>query len=170
AGANADRRAAEGGSKKKEIILEAKAEALKAAKPAELENRERRAELQRYETRLDKKDEQLDTQAAELTSKERRIAERETSLESERTKIEQLQEEQRVELARVAGLSQDEARGLLLESVEEEMRDITNRKVREYEIEARERADEKARASITMALPRYAPGHTGEHTGTGGAP
>src|SRR5205814_3834896 len=153
--ATADRLLAEARTKQKDIILEAKDEALKVAKSAELENRERRAELQRYETRLDKKDEQLDTQAAELTSKERKIAERESSLESERTKIEQLQEEQRVELARVAGLSQDEARGLLLESVEEEMRDITNRTVREYEIEARERADEKARATITMHLPRY---------------
>src|SRR5438552_16693587 len=110
--ANADRLLAEARTKQKEIILEAKDEAIKVAKTAETENRERRAELQRYETRLDKKDEQLDTQAAELTSKERRIAERESSLESERTKIEQLQEEQRVELARVAGLSQDEARGL----------------------------------------------------------
>src|SRR5205823_4581830 len=104
---NAERLLAEARTKQKEIILEAKDEALKVAKSAELENRERRAELQRYESRLDKKDEQLDTQAAELTSKERKIAEWESSLEGERTKIEQLQEEQRVELARVAGLSQD---------------------------------------------------------------
>src|SRR5213076_769113 len=71
-----------------------------------------------------------------------------------------------VELARVAGLSQDEARALLLESVEEEMRDITNRKVREYEIEARERADDKARAIITIALQPYAAEHTAEHSVT----
>src|SRR5439155_22057538 len=58
---NADRLLAEARTKQKEIILEAKDEALKVAKSAELENRERRAELQRYETRLDKKDEQLDT-------------------------------------------------------------------------------------------------------------
>src|SRR5712692_5281145 len=84
----------------------------------------------------------------------------------QRAQIEQLQDEQRVELARVAGLSQDEARALLLESVEEEMRDITNRKVREYEIEARERADDKARAIITLALQRYAAEHTTEHSVT----
>src|SRR5437764_13982108 len=77
--ANADRLLAEARTKQKEIILEAKDEAIKVAKTAEAENRERRAELQRYETRLDKKDEQLDTQAAELTSKERKIAERESS-------------------------------------------------------------------------------------------
>ncbi|HUP51637.1 MAG TPA: Rnase Y domain-containing protein, partial [Longimicrobiales bacterium] len=56
---NAERLQAEARNKQKEIILEAKDEALRIAKAAETENRERRAELQRYETRLDKKDEQL---------------------------------------------------------------------------------------------------------------
>ncbi|HEY8861837.1 MAG TPA: ribonuclease Y, partial [Candidatus Limnocylindria bacterium] len=123
-------------------------------------------ELQRYETRLDKKDEQVDAQTAELVGRERKLTEKESALEAERAKIVQLQEEQQVELARVAGLTQDEARALLLESVEEEMRDITNRKVREYEIEARERADDKARAILTMALQRYAAVHTTEHSVT----
>jgi len=55
--ANADRLLAEARAKQKEIILEAKDEAIKTAKTAETENRDRRAELQRYEARLDKKDE-----------------------------------------------------------------------------------------------------------------
>ncbi|HEY8731991.1 MAG TPA: ribonuclease Y [Candidatus Limnocylindria bacterium] len=164
--ATADRLLAEARTKQKEIILEAKDEALKVAKSAEAENRDRRAELQRYETRLDKKDEQVDAQTAELVGRERKLTEKESALEAERAKIVQLQEEQQVELARVAGLTQDEARALLLESVEEEMRDITNRKVREYEIEARERADDKARAILTMALQRYAAEHTTEHSVT----
>ena len=163
---NADRLLAEARTKQKEIILEAKDEAIKIAKSAEAENRERRAELQRYESRLDKKDEQVDAQAAELVTREKKLVDKESSLEAERAKIGQLQEEQRVELGRVAGLSQDEARALLLESVEEEMRDITNRKVREYEIEARERADDKARSILTMALQRYAAEHTAEHSVT----
>ncbi|HEY8648977.1 MAG TPA: ribonuclease Y [Candidatus Limnocylindria bacterium] len=164
--ATADRLLAEARTKQKEIILEAKDEALKVAKSAEAENRDRRAELQRYETRLDKKDEQVDAQTAELVGRERKLTEKESALEAERAKIGELQEEQQVELARVAGLSQDEAKVLLLQSVEEEMRDITNRKVREYEIEARERADDKARAILTMALQRYAAEHTTEHSVT----
>ena len=164
--ATADRLLAEARTKQKDIILEAKDEALSVAKSAENENRERRAELQRYETRLDKKDEQLDAQVAELAGREKKITDKEASLDAERAKIEQLQEEQKVELARVAGLSQDEARALLLESVEEEMRDITNRKVREYEVDARERVDDKARAILTMALQRYAAEHTTEHSVT----
>src|SRR5436853_810321 len=148
--ATADRLLAEARTKQKDIILEAKDEALKVAKTAELENRERRAELQRYEGRLDKKDEQLDQKIAQVDERDRRLTSKEQELEGERGKIAQLQDEQRTELARVASLTMEEARGLLLDRVEEEMRDITGRKVRELEIEARERADERARDIITM--------------------
>jgi ribonucrease Y len=164
--ANADRLLAEARARQNQIILEAKDEALKVAKTAELENRERRAELQRYEGRLDKKDEQLDQKIAQVDERDRRLGQKEQELEAERGKIAQLQDEQRTELARVASLTMEEARTLLLDRVEEEMRDITGRKVRELEIEARERADERARDIITMALQRYAAEHTAEHSVT----
>jgi ribonucrease Y len=164
--ANSERLIAEARAKQKEIILEAKDEAIKLAKTAETENRERRAELQRYETRLDKKDEQLDQRLAAVDQRERKLVEKELELEAEREKVVQLQTEQRTELARVAGLSMDEARGLLLQRVEDEMRDITNRKVHDLEAEAREMADVRAREIITMALQRYAAEHTAEHTVT----
>jgi ribonuclease Y len=164
--ANADRLLAEARARQNQIILEAKDEALKVAKTAELENRERRAELQRYEGRLDKKDEQLDQKIAQVDERDHRLGQKEQELEAERAKIAQLQDEQRTELARVASLTMEEARGLLLERVEEEMRDITGRKVRELEMEARERADERARDIITMALQRYAAEHTAEHSVT----
>jgi ribonucrease Y len=164
--ANADRLLAEARAKQKEIILEAKDEALKVAKTAEVENRERRAELQRYEGRLDKKDEQLDQKVAQVEERDRRLGVKEKELEEERQKIGQLQEQQREELARVAALTMEEARSLLLEKVEEEMRDVTNRRVREMEIEARENADGKARDIITMAIQRFAAEHTAEHTVT----
>ena len=164
--ANSERLVAEARAKQKEIILEAKDEAIKLAKTAETENRERRGELQRYETRLDKKDEQLDQKLAAVDQRERRLVEKELELEAEREKITQLQTEQRTELARVAGLSMDEARGLLLQRVEDEMRDITNRRVHDLEAEARETADVRAREIITMALQRYAAEHTAEHTVT----
>jgi ribonucrease Y len=164
--ANADRLLAEARARQNQIILEAKDEALKVAKTAELENRERRAELQRYEGRLDKKDEQLDQKIAQVDERDRRLGQKEQELDGERGKIAQLQDEQRTELARVASLTMEEARGLLLDRVEEEMRDITGRKVRELEIEARERADERARDIITMALQRYAAEHTAEHSVT----
>src|ERR1700738_4744586 len=164
--ANADRLLAEARAKQKEIILEAKDEAITTAKTAENENRERRAELQRYEARLDKKDEQLDQKIAQVDERDRRLGVKEKDLDTERDKITQLQEEQREELARVASLTTDEARGLVLQRVEEEMRDVISRRVREMEAEAREGVDAKARDIITMGIQRFAAEHTTEHTVT----
>src|SRR5260221_905946 len=91
----ADRLLLEARTKQKELILEAKDEALKIAKGAENENRERRAELQRYERRLDKKDEQVVAQAAELITRERKLVETEAGLHTAPAKIRELQAEQR---------------------------------------------------------------------------
>src|SRR5256885_8939388 len=162
----ADRSLAGSRARQNKIILEAKDEPQKVARAAELENRERRAELQRYEGRMDKKDEQLDQKITQVEERDRKLTSKEQDLEAERAKIAQLQDEQRTELARVASLTMEEARTLLLERVEEEMRDITGRKVRELEVDARERADERARDIITMALQRYAAEHTAEHSVT----
>ena len=164
--ANADRLLAEGRTKQKELILEAKDEALRIQRQRETEDRERRAELQRYEARLDKKDAQLDVKTEQVEARDRRLAERESELDTQRAEIVRLQDEQRSELARVAGLTQEEARAILLEQIEQEVRDIANRRVREIEQEYRERADDRAREIITMALQRYAADHTAEQTVT----
>ena len=164
--ASADRLLAEARAKQKEIILEAKDEALRIAKQREADERERRAELQRYETRLDKKDEQLDTKIEQVEHRDSRLGEREKELEAQRAEVARLQEEQKAELARVAGLTQEEAKRVLLEQIDQEVRDAANRRVREIELETRERADDRARDIITMALQRYAADHTAEHTVT----
>ena len=164
--ANAERLVAEASARQKEILLDAKDEAIKVSKAAEAEVRDRRAELQRYESRLDKKDEQLDAKIAQVEERDRRLGEREKQLDEERAKVGELQEAQRTELSRVAALTQEEAREVVLQRTEEEVRDIMNRKVREMETEARERADERARSLITMAIQRYAAEATTEHTVT----
>jgi len=164
--ANADRLLAEASARQKEILLEAKDEALKVGKASEAETRERRAELQRYESRLDKKDEQLDSKTAQVEERDRRLGEKEQALEAERAKVGELQDAQRTELSRVAALTEEEARELLLQRVEVEVSDIMNRRVRDLEADARERADERARSYLTMAIQRYAAEATTEHTVT----
>jgi len=164
--ANADRLLAEASARQKEILLEAKDEALKVGKASEAETRERRAELQRYESRLDKKDEQLDSKTAQVEERDRRLGEKEQALEGERAKVGELQDAQRTELSRVAALTEEEARELLLQRVEVEVSDIMNRRVRDLEADARERADERARSYLTMAIQRYAAEATTEHTVT----
>ena len=161
---NADRLLSEARAKQKEIILEAKDEALKVHQAAEAENRERRAELQRHERRLEQKEETLGQKVEAADKRERSLIDREAGIESERKKVLEIQEQQRQELFRVAGLSQQDARDQLFRALEEELRDELNRRVRQLEQQAREEADQKARDVILLAIQRYAAEHTTEST------
>jgi ribonuclease Y len=162
--ATADRLLSDARAKQKEIILEAKDEALKVHQAAEAENRERRAELQRHERRLEQKDEQLTQKVDTADKRERSLIERESAIEAERKKVLEIQEQQKQELFRVAGLSLEDAREQLFRSLEDEMRDELNRRVRLLEQQAREEADQKARDVILLAIQRYAAEHTTEST------
>ncbi len=162
--ASADRLLTEARAKQKEIILEAKDEALKIHQAAEAESRERRADLQRLERRLEQKEQTLDQKVEAIDRHKEALGERETALEGERRKIVEIQEQQRAELLRVAALTQEEARGILLTRLEDEMRDELNRRVRQLEQQAKEGADDRARQIILLAIQRYAAEHTAAAT------
>lgn len=154
--ADADRLMTEAQAQQKELILEAKDEAHRLRASAEQDARERRAEVQRQERRLQQKEENLDRRIEGLEKRERALTQREEELETHRARVDELIAEQRRELERVAGLSQEEAAEIFLRSVESEMREQANKLVRQIEAQAREDADERARRLITTSIQRWA--------------
>ncbi|MER3397860.1 MAG: ribonuclease Y [Chloroflexota bacterium] len=160
----ANRLIAEARAKQKEILLEAKDEAIRVRNQAEAELRERRAELQRQERRLAQKEENLERRAEALERRERAVAQREREIESLRAKAEHLATLQQKELERVAGLSREEAKQLLLRSVEAEAREEAARLVRQIEQEAREEGERRARNILATAMQRLAAEVTSELT------
>lgn len=164
--ATAERLLAEARSRQKEIVLEARDEALRIQQTAEADNRERRADLQRHERRLEQKEQSLEQKLEAVDQQKAKLFEREQALETERKRILELQEQQRTELLRVSALTQEEARDVLFRRLEEELRDELNRRVRQLEAQAREEADDRARQIILLAIQRYAAEHTAEATVT----
>src|SRR5687768_12613089 len=69
----ADRLLSEARGKQKEIILEAKDQALQLHQAGEAQDRERRADLQRYERRLEQKEQSLDTKIESADRRERSL-------------------------------------------------------------------------------------------------
>jgi ribonuclease Y len=67
-------------------------------------------------------------------------------------------------LQRIANLSEEEAKEVILTRAEGEIRDETARLIREMEAKARAEADSKAREIITTAIQRYAADHVAETT------
>ena len=155
---------AEAAAKEKEILLQAKDDAIQIRTAAEAENRERRAEIQRQERRLQQKEETLDGKLAALEQRERAYQAREAELAARDKEIEQLRRAQTVELERISGLTREEARNVLVGKVETDVRDVCARRMREIELEAKEEADARARKVIGTAIQRYSSDQVSEAT------
>lgn len=149
---------------KKEVILEAKDEAHKIRTEAEKEAKEQRGELQKTEKRLVQKEESLDRKADALERKEEHLQKNEQEIETIKNDITELYQKQLSELERLANLTSEEARELLLNRVEEEIKHETAMMIKEVETNAKEQADKRAREIISLAIQRCAADHVAETT------
>ncbi len=160
----AERRLEAARKEAKEVVLSAKDEALRKRETAEQELERRRTGLRREEERLQGWREKLDDRQERLALREQALNKRQSALDKQRNRVEQMEDERRETLKRVAGLSREEAREELLASVEQEARQDMARVIREVEAEAHEEADKRARKVITTAIQRIASEHVAEVT------
>ncbi|NLT95407.1 MAG: ribonuclease Y [Clostridia bacterium] len=149
---------------KREAILEAKDEAHKLRVDAEKDIRERRNELQRIERRLIQKEESLDRKFESIERKEENLQKQENMIEKIKAEINSVYEKQLAELERLANLTSEEARELLLARVEEEIKHEAAMMIKDIEAQAKEEADKKAREIISLAIQRCAADHVAETT------
>jgi ribonuclease Y len=154
----------EADAQKKELVLEAKDEIHKLRAEAEKDIRERRNEIQRLERRLLQKEETLDKKLESLERKEELVANKEKRIEETQAQIDQLYRSQVAELERISGLTTEEAKQIILTSVEQEVRHETAQMIKDIENQAKEEADKRAREVITLAIQRCAADHVAETT------
>jgi ribonuclease Y len=148
----------------KELLLEAKEEALRIKTAAENDIRSLRGEVRAEQQRLHSKEESLDRKIETLEGRERKLSHRAAELDTRSQEIDQLRAGQIHELERIARLSQAEARDQMLAQLEAEMRTEANRRARSIIGQAREAADGEARRLITLAVQRLAGDHISETT------
>jgi len=151
-------------AKKREAILEAKEEVHRLRSEVEKESRERRNELQRTERRLQQKEEQLDRKAEIIERKEETLHKKDQELEKLRASINELYAQQVAELERISGLTSEDAKNMLLESVEKEIKHETAMLIKDMEMRAKEEGEKRAREIITLAIQRCAADHVAETT------
>ena len=147
-----------------EVVLAAKNKALEARNTAEKERERQRAALRREEERLQQRREKVDHRQERLEQREQSLSKRQSALDRQRNQVERMQQEQTVALERVAGLSREEAKQELLETVKKETRQDMAWVIRQVEAEAKEEADARARKVITAAIQRVASEQVAELT------
>ena len=149
---------------KREATLEAKEESMKAKNEFDKEYKQRRAELQRMEQRVISKEENLDKKQETLERREEALTSREETLVAKGKEVDSLYEKGLVELEKISGLTRDQAKEFLLQSVEEDVKHDTARLIKELETKAREEADKKAKEYIVSAIQRCAADNVSEAT------
>ena len=140
----------------KTIIADARAEIDKSRLASENEARERRAELQRQENRMVQKEANLEHKLEEVEARHRQIDQKEKELETVREGLKEIKEKQLKELEAVSRLSCDEAKQILLDNMVEEMRVESSRRLREWEQQLKDEADERARDILSSVIQRNA--------------
>ena len=130
----------------------------------ERENKDRRSDLQRQERRLVQKEENLDRKIESFERKEEKLARKEQSLTAAQERAEQLCAKQQAELERLSGLTCEEAKQELLQSLEDEVKHESAMLIKDLEQQAKDEAEKKAREIISLAIQRCAADHVAETT------
>ena len=151
-------------AKKREAILEAKEEVLRFRNEAEREYKERRNELQKIERRLLQKEENLDRKIEMNEKREESLCLKEQEIEKLKLETEEVLNQQKAELERISGMTSEEAKQTLIESIKQEVQSDAALLVKEIEQKAKEEGERRARDIITLAIQRCAADHVADVT------
>ncbi len=153
------------------LRLEAERALMERKERAEKELEQSRGEIRENERRLAKREDLVDRKEEMLTLKEQTLSrqadsfkQRDERISQKEAQTEQVLQEQKDKLFKIADLTPAAAKELLLERVESESRQEAAKVARKIIEEAEHEAKNKAREITLMAVQRYAGEHTSEST------
>ena len=162
---------AEAEKKKKESIFEAKQEIAALKQEADKDIRERKNVVVELENKLNQREDTLDRRAVNLdrreemlNSKEIKIDEKKAELEQQNNRVEAVLRQQEQKLVEIAGLSRDEAKKIIMETVRESMKLEIATYIKEEEEKAKLEVKTKAKNVLALAIQKYAGETAGEAT------
>ena len=157
--------------RKKEALLQSKEEAYQLKQLVEKELKADRSEIKDDKLQLHKKREILkkeweafDSKRSNLEIVEEKLRQKEAAVQNNLKEAEQLVGKQRYELARVAGISQEDAKKMLMESLESEARLAAGKRLAKIENEMKMEADRKGKNILALAISRYAGDYVADKT------
>lgn len=152
--------------KAKEMVMEAKTESIKMQEEVKREEKTKHEQLQKMEERLTKKEEALDKKMDETEKAKTDLEQKITSVKTIREEVEKVYNAQAQQLQKIAALTPEQAKEMLLKQVEEESKEDLLAQIEKSEKELKEKAQEKARYLIADAIQRVAADVTSESTTT----
>ena len=151
-------------SLKREALVEAKDEVLKIRQDAERESKERMREVRTAENHLNQREQSLDKRIEALDHREHQISSMQGQVDRRAKDVERAEAEVAQRLETVAGMSADEAKNELLDSLKDEVVHESAAIIRDSETRTRAEADKKAREILSVAIQRLAADQTAQIT------
>ena len=151
-------------STNKESVLQTKDEMHRLRTDFEQEEKERRTDLQRYERRLLQKEENLEKRADSLEHKEEALQHRDAKVKERQSAADSLYAQQLQKLEEISGLTTEQAKALLLEQTETQIKHDQAVLIRELQTKFQAEADKNAREVISLAIQRNAADQVAETT------
>ncbi len=156
---------------KKEASLQSKESAFQVKQALEEELQAEREELKDEQRQLKKRRDSLkrewdsfDRKQTEILQLERKIGQLEVDWEEKNRVVEELTNTKRYELAKLAGITAEEAKKMLMDSLESEARMDAAKRLAKIENEMRMEADRKGKNILALAISRYAGDYVADRT------
>ena len=158
-------------TRKKASILEAKDEWYKAKQQFEKDTAETRTELKKVERRVEEKEHNinrkvdfLEKREMEINDKKRTLEKKLQAISEKNSHLDEILHRQNEKLEKIAGMSTESAKKLLISNLENEARTAAAKQIKEIKDEAERNASKISRKIITLAIERCAADHVVETT------
>ena len=148
----------------KEAVLKAKEQELELRNNLEREVKEKRGELQKMEQRLTQKEDSLDKKLEGIEEQKQNLVKQEEEVKQLQAKLNSQHELMVQELEKVAQLTRDEAKKILMEEILDSTRHDIAIQVRNMEQQAKDEADMNAKKIISLAIQKCAADQASELT------
>ena len=148
----------------KEAVLKAKEQELELRNNLDRETKEKRAELQKLEQRLTQKEDSLDKKLEGLEEQKKNLAKQEDEVKELQAKLNSQHDLMVQELEKVAHLTAEEAKKVLMDEILDSTRHDVAIQVRNMEQQAKDEADMNAKKIISLAIQKCAADQASELT------
>ena len=148
--------------KSQELILTAKNKAVDILEEAKKNEKAKEEQISRSEQRLEKKEESLDKKMEEFERGKKLLEQKAEEIRTIRKETEEIRSKELDRLEKIAGLSKEQAKGILLQLTEEENRDTIAQRISRLEKDGREELEKRAKNIMTTVIQKYAGSHASE--------
>jgi ribonuclease Y len=149
-------------AKSQNLTLDAKNKAVEILEEAKKKEKEREDQLIHTEQRLGKREEIIDRKMEELDHGRSILENKAEEIRKIRRETEEVRRKELRRLEKIAGLSKDQAKKILLQLTEEESKEMLSKKMAKLEKETSDELEKKARDIMTQVVQKYSSSHVAE--------